>query len=323
VTGEPPLDTGLLVRRHIVEDDVDLAARIGPGEEVEEGEQFDGSVLGRGPGRDDAGGDLECGRQGERGVALVVVGVAFDLPGPEGQHRQRPIERVDLGLLVDREDDRPRGRAEGEPHDVGHLRHELGILAELERLGPMRLEAAVRPDPQDGVRAHPHRLGQPTGAPAGGSLRRRQGRGHDALAGLPAIDRQPTGPRTIDEAEQAAFPNAAPPQPERRDGDAEFASDRHLGDPFGRSQDDLRPQRRSLLDRARAGRRPPKLQLRTRSQPTEVADDWPCSAAQPRISEPMILMSSGRLKCWGPARRRSLGRPPLHSGHCRTDSCGC
>jgi len=155
VTGEPLLDTGLLVRRHTVEDDVDLVARIGPGEEVEEGEQFDGSVLSRGLSRDDAGGDLECGRQGERGVALVVVGMAFDLPGPEGQHRLRPIERVDLGLLVDRQNDRPRGRAEGEPDHVGPLGYELGIAAEFERLGPMRLEAALPPDPQDRVRAHP------------------------------------------------------------------------------------------------------------------------------------------------------------------------
>ena len=36
-------------------------------------------------------------------MALVVVGVALHLAGPYRQHRLRPNERLDLGLLVDRE----------------------------------------------------------------------------------------------------------------------------------------------------------------------------------------------------------------------------
>ncbi len=39
------------------------------------------AVAGRGLGRDRARRDLERGRQGERAVALVVVGVALDLAG--------------------------------------------------------------------------------------------------------------------------------------------------------------------------------------------------------------------------------------------------
>lgn len=119
---------------------MDLAARIGPGAEIEESEEFDGSVLGRGL------GPVAISSAADKvtvAVALAVAGVAFDLPGPEG-HRQRPIERVDLGPLVDRQNDRPRGRAGGEPDDVGHPGYELGIAVERERLGPMRLEAAFR-----------------------------------------------------------------------------------------------------------------------------------------------------------------------------------
>lgn len=80
---------------------MDLAARIGPGAEIEESEEFDGSVLGRGL------GPVAISSAADKvtvGVALAVAGVAFDLPGPEG-HRQRPIERVDLGPLVDRQND--------------------------------------------------------------------------------------------------------------------------------------------------------------------------------------------------------------------------
>jgi hypothetical protein len=36
-----------------------------------------------------------------------------------------PVERLDLGLLVDRLDDRPLGRREVEPDHVGHLGNEL------------------------------------------------------------------------------------------------------------------------------------------------------------------------------------------------------
>lgn len=69
VTTEPALDLGCLVGGHIVEDDVDLAARVGSGDEVEEVEELDGPVLSRGRGRDRAGGDLEGRRQDERAVA--------------------------------------------------------------------------------------------------------------------------------------------------------------------------------------------------------------------------------------------------------------
>ena len=66
--------------------------------------------------------------------------VGFDLAGPELEHRLGPIEGLDLGLLIDRQDDRPLGRGEVEPDDVGHLGDELRIAAELERLGLVGLE---------------------------------------------------------------------------------------------------------------------------------------------------------------------------------------
>jgi hypothetical protein len=70
-------------------------------------------------------------------VTLVVVGVALDLLGLHRQHGLGPVERLDLGLLVDREDDGPLRRGEGEPDYVGYLGCEFGIAAELEGLGPV------------------------------------------------------------------------------------------------------------------------------------------------------------------------------------------
>ena len=85
----------------------------------------------------------------------------------------------------------------------------------------------------------------------GRPLRRGQGRGQDPLPDLPAIDRRATRPRAIGEAGQATLFEAGPPQPDRRDRDPELVGDRDVGDPLGRLQDDLRPQRGALLGRAR------------------------------------------------------------------------
>ena len=95
---------------------MDLAARIGPGAETEESEEFDGSVLGRGP------GPVAISSAADKvtvGVALVVVGVAFDCPGRRGIGSVRSSAWI-WGPLVDQQNDRPRGRAGGEPADVGH-----------------------------------------------------------------------------------------------------------------------------------------------------------------------------------------------------------
>jgi len=91
--------------------------------------------------------DLERGEQACGAVPFVVVRVALDLPGLHRQHRLGPVERLNLGLLVDRQDDRPLGRREVEPDHVADLRLELGIGAPLERLGPVGLEAGLQPDP--------------------------------------------------------------------------------------------------------------------------------------------------------------------------------
>ena len=59
-------------------------------------------------------------------VSLVVVGAALDLPGPQGQHRMGPVERLNLRLLVDREDQRVLGRVEGEPDHLDHCSANCG-----------------------------------------------------------------------------------------------------------------------------------------------------------------------------------------------------
>ncbi len=76
----------------VVEDDVDLAPRIGAGEPIEEGQEVARGVPLAGLGRDRSGADLEGGEQAGRAVTLVVVGAALHPPGLHRQHRLGVIE---------------------------------------------------------------------------------------------------------------------------------------------------------------------------------------------------------------------------------------
>jgi hypothetical protein len=66
------------------------------------------------------------------------VGVALGNPGHERQDRRRAVERLDLRLLIEAQNDPGVGRVEVEPYDVAHLVDELRVRRELERLGLVR-----------------------------------------------------------------------------------------------------------------------------------------------------------------------------------------
>ena len=104
-----------------------------------------------------AGGDIERGVEVGGAVADVVVGLPRGHPRHQRQHRRRPVERLDLRLLIDAQHDRGLGRVEVQPDDVAHLVDELRIRGELERLDLMRLQPERPPDPADRALAHPGR----------------------------------------------------------------------------------------------------------------------------------------------------------------------
>ena len=64
--------------------------------------------------------------------------MALDLPGLHRQHRRHPVEGLDLGLLVERDHDRPLGWREVEADHVTDPGYKVGVPAVLERLGLMR-----------------------------------------------------------------------------------------------------------------------------------------------------------------------------------------
>jgi hypothetical protein len=72
--------------------------------------------------------DVEGGEQGGGAVALVVMRHRASATGLERQARLGPVKRLDLALLVDREDDGMRRRIDIEANDVLELVGELRVV---------------------------------------------------------------------------------------------------------------------------------------------------------------------------------------------------
>jgi len=78
-----------------------------------------------------AGGDVEGGKQGRGAVPLVVVGHGAGAALLKRQPRLRSVQRLDLALFIDTQHQGLVRRVEVEPHNVGNLLAELGIVGRL------------------------------------------------------------------------------------------------------------------------------------------------------------------------------------------------
>ena len=118
----------MLVGGIVVEDDVDqLAGRDRRARRVEEADELLVAMALHAAADHLAVEHVERGEQGRRAVALVVVGHRAGLARLHRQARLRPVERLDLAFLVDREHDGVRRRVDIEPDDVVELGGEVGI----------------------------------------------------------------------------------------------------------------------------------------------------------------------------------------------------
>ena len=185
--------------------------------------------------------DVEGGEQRGGAVALVVV---RHRPGAARLHRQSrlgAVERLDLALLVDREDDGVGGRIDVEADDVLELLGELRVVRQLERADAMRRELVGLEDALHRAQAHAGRLRQHPAGPVGCFARRRperqidhplHGRGRQRLlAGLARlVARQPF---------DALRHEARLPAPHHRLRFAGAAHDLGGAAAIGRRQDDL------------------------------------------------------------------------------------
>jgi hypothetical protein len=97
----------------------------------------------------------------------------------------RAVERLNLALFVDRQDDGVRRRVDVEPDDVAQFVDEPRVFGKLEVAHAVRLEAVGAPDSLDGTEAEPrgfrHQGAGPVGCLAGRFAKRQ---GDDALGRL-------------------------------------------------------------------------------------------------------------------------------------------
>lgn len=98
-------------------------------------------------------------------VPDIIVCLALDLSRAHRQDRSGRLSRLDLGLFVHAEDERPLGWIEVESHDITHLFHEERIVRELEGFGPMRLKSKILPNTRDSTLAHTNSASQRAAAP--------------------------------------------------------------------------------------------------------------------------------------------------------------
>ena len=117
--------------------------------------------------------NVERGEQRGRAIALVIMRHRAGAPRLHRQPRLGPVERLDLALFVDREDDRMSGRIDVEADDVPQLLGEPRIVRQLERTDTMRLKLVGLKDALHRPQADPCRLGQHTAGPVRGFSRRR------------------------------------------------------------------------------------------------------------------------------------------------------
>src|SRR5579862_1496592 len=120
----------LFVGIEVVQDDVKLAARKGRTDAVHEAEKFDATPAPGMRGKDLSGGNLECGKQRRRAVALVIVALAGERP-PVGEFQiaLRPFQRLNGRLLIDAENNRPGRRFHIKADDVGSFLRKIRVVA--------------------------------------------------------------------------------------------------------------------------------------------------------------------------------------------------
>ena len=172
MTGQPRLDLGVLVGGVVVGDQVDIEVRRDlPVDPVEEADELLMPVLVHALADHPTVEHIERREQGGGAVALVVVGHGSGPTLLHGQARLGAVERLDLGLLVDRQHDGVLRRVEIQPDHVLDFLGKPWIVGQLEGRHQVRLQAMRLPDRLNARRRDAHRLGHRPQAPVGGVRR--------------------------------------------------------------------------------------------------------------------------------------------------------
>ena len=185
---EPSADIGMLVGGVVVDDGVDrLPRRNLSFDDIEEADELLMAMALHVAADHRAVEDVHRGEQRRRSVPLVVVRHGSGAALLQRQSGLGAVQRLNLALLVDRQDDGVRGRIDIEPDDVAQFVDEARIVGQLELAHPVRLKAVGAPDALNRADAEPRRLRHQDAGPVGRLARRFAKRQRDdALGGFGA-----------------------------------------------------------------------------------------------------------------------------------------
>lgn len=105
-------------------------------------------------------------------VASIVVRAPLNLPRAHRQQRPRPVQCLNLCVLIHAQHQRFVWRIQVQANDITDLLDKERILGKLERFGPMRLQAERSPDPADGALTEAAGLRHVPATPVSGRLGR-------------------------------------------------------------------------------------------------------------------------------------------------------
>ena len=159
---KPRLDLGVFVGAVVIDDQMYVQVRGHVGLDVsQEGQKLLMAMARFALGEHRPVGDVECGKQGGRAMADIVVSDALHVPEPHRQHRLGSVERLHLGFLIHAQHERMIRGIQVKPDDIAHLLDEEGVGRELETPGAMGLQPEEREVAVHGGLRQPGFGGQP------------------------------------------------------------------------------------------------------------------------------------------------------------------
>jgi len=240
---------------------------------------------------------LPSSEQRRGAMALVVVGHRSSPPLLHGQAGLGAVERLDLALLIDRQDDGVSRRVDVETDHITQLVDKLGIVGELELLDLVRPKPVRAPDALDGADADPHGLRHHRAGPVCDLEWRSRPRERDDTFDHTGVQRRSAGLASLvpQQPVHAFLHKALLPAP---DAGLRLASSPHdlVGaEPFGRKQNDLRPPHMLLGCIAILQQRRQAAPLRRSNRDGNPFAHAPDSHAQAQLGIPLRIQMSGSI----------------------------
>lgn len=211
--GQPRTNGRRFVRAVVVQDQVNIQRfRDGLVDSIQELPKLDSPMPPMALPDHLCGFHIQGGKKRRRPIASVVMGAPFSLSGAHRQNGLSTIQRLNLGLLIDAQDQSTLGRIEVQAHNVPDFLNKERIRGELEGLATMRLQGKGAPDTTDRTLAQPggcrHRTGAPVGRISRGGF---QCHGDHSFYILIRDGSRGTGPWFVQQAVQPIHNEPTPP----------------------------------------------------------------------------------------------------------------